>query len=280
VIIVADGSSRANLIRSIAVYYGIAFGGSLAAGLVMRWTGLTVESAPALVAAAMWLPALGRLVANRTVDRRWSTPWPLRRWGRPRVFVLLGPLLIVAAVFALSYALAAAGGVAHWAPRWNSPARIALNLVIHLGLGLPMGAVFALGEELGWRGYLQPRLDSAGVRYSFVLVAVLWWMWHLPMIVFGGYLADPSPVFGQIRFLTLGILLSALFAWACDRAGSLWPAVWFHAVHNLLSQNLLPALFEGGHNPLWLGESGLLPLAGYTSAALIVQRFWRVPGRS
>jgi membrane protease YdiL (CAAX protease family) len=268
------------LIRSLAVFYGIAFGGSVAVGLALHSQGLTVESAPGLVAAAMWLPALGRLVAGRTVDRHWSTPWPLRRWGRPRWFVLCGPFVIVAAVFALSYAIAVGIGVAQWSPRWDSPARIALNLALNLGLGLPMGAAFALGEELGWRGYLQPRLDSAGIRYSFLLVAVLWWMWHLPLIVFGGYLADPSPVFGQIRFLTLGILLSALFAWACYRTASVWPAVWFHAIHNLLSQNLFPALFEGGPSPLWLGESGLLPLAGYACLAAVVLWFGREPRRS
>lgn len=135
----SDRSTRAALTRSLAVFYGIAFGGSVAVGLVLHSRGLTVESAPGLVAVAMWLPALGRFVAGRSVDRQWSSPWPLRRWGRPRWFVLCGPLLIVAAVFSLSYAIAVGIGVAQWSPRWDSPARIALNMAVNLGLGLPNG---------------------------------------------------------------------------------------------------------------------------------------------
>jgi membrane protease YdiL (CAAX protease family) len=245
----------------------VAFGGCLIIALLMEAQGLNVNNAPWYVAGAMWLPALGRLLAVRSVDRGWATPLPLTRWGRPRWFPLGGPLLIVAAVYAVSYGIAALTGLAAWSPRWGEPARIVLNLGVNLILGLPLAALYALGEELGWRGYLQPRLESAGVPFAFLFVAVLWWAYHLPLVVLGGYLADSSPLFGQARFLLLEIALSLLFAWASYRAGSVWPAVWFHAAHNLLSQNIFPALFQGTEKSVWLQEAGILPVAAYCAIA-------------
>src|SRR5215211_9235105 len=40
---------------------------------------------------------------------------------------------------------------------------------------------FALGEEIGMRGYLQPRLMSLGRRRALLLVGLVWATWHMPL---------------------------------------------------------------------------------------------------
>ena len=40
----------------------------------------------------------------------------------------------------------------------------------------------SLGEELGWRGYLLPRLLSVGRARALLLVGLVWAAWHLPLI--------------------------------------------------------------------------------------------------
>jgi hypothetical protein len=69
------------------------------------------------------------------------------------------------------------------------------------------------------------------------------------------------------------------------RARSLWPAVFFHSFHNTISQWLFPKLFAGGENELWLGEAGLLPVAGYMVAGVALyiwmrrrRSSWQHPG--
>src|SRR5207302_1103142 len=59
-----------------------------------------------------------------------------------------------------------------------------------------------------------------------------------------------------------------LLAYGSYRARSLWPAVFFHSFHNTISQWLFPKFFAGGENELWLGEGGLLPVAGYIVVGL------------
>ena len=41
---------------------------------------------------------------------------------------------------------------------------------------------FALGEEIGMRGYLQPRLLSLGRNRALFLVGLVWATWHMPLI--------------------------------------------------------------------------------------------------
>lgn len=49
-----------------------------------------------------------------------------------------------------------------------------------------VGTFFALGEELGWRGFALPRLQArSNVLVATLILGALWWAWHLPEAVVG-----------------------------------------------------------------------------------------------
>jgi hypothetical protein len=54
------------------------------------------------------------------------------------------------------------------------------------------------------------------------------------------------------------------------------PAVFFHSFHNTILQWLFPKFFAGGEDERWLGEGGLLPVAGYVvlGVALCIWMRW------
>ncbi len=174
-------------------------------------------------------------------------------------------------------------GLAHWSPgggRWTSGGQIALNLAVNLSILGAFGTFTALGEELGWRGYLQPRLDAAGVRSSVAVVGLAWAAFHTPLIVGAGYV-DAGGLWRSIGLsLALDLPLAFLWAYGSYRLNSLWPAVLFHSFHNTISQWLFPRFFAGGDNELWLGEGGLLPLCGYVVASATLYAWMRLHGRS
>lgn len=271
--------------RPLLVVTVISAGATTAIAVLAAAKGWTVGS-PAwgvLALVAMWAPALGRFVALRTIDRGFRATLPLTRWGATGPHVVLWPLVVPLLVYGAAYAIASSLGLAAWSPgggRWTTGSQIALNVVVNLAILGVLGTLAALGEEIGWRGYLQPRLDAAGVRSSVLLVSLAWTAFHAPLIAGAGYV-DTGNVWRSVG-VSAALDLSLAFIWAHEsyRARSLWPAVFFHSFHNTISQWLFPRLFAGGENELWLGEGGRLPLAGYAVAGAALYVWMRHRGRS
>src|SRR5215208_2699392 len=69
---------------------------------------------------------------------------------------------------------------------------------------------FALGEEIGMRGYLQPHLMSLGRGRALLLVGLVWATWHMPLYYF---VAKLFPVGNVLLFLPLfyGTIVAASF---------------------------------------------------------------------
>lgn len=128
---------------------------------------------------------------------------------------------------------------------------------------------FSLGEEIGWRGFLLPRLLELGPARASLLTGVIWAIWHYPLIFLGqGYLPLgprlPLTLLFTLTLMAISVVIGRL--WAYRR--SLWVAALFHSAHNTvwgLWSNLVLATPVVG---LWAGESGLIPLALYTLLAL------------
>src|SRR5699024_5751565 len=43
----------------------------------------------------------------------------------------------------------------------------------------------ALGEEIGWRGWLTPQLLPLGVVPTVLITGVVWGLWHTPLLLLG-----------------------------------------------------------------------------------------------
>ena len=106
------------------------------------------------------------------------------------------------------------------------------------------GFIFLMGplpEEIGWRGYLQDRLQARWSALAASLaVAGAWWLWHLPLFALPGYYdAFASPPPGPWMFL-LGLVPTAiLYAWVYNNTGrSLFAVIAVHFVDNLSGELL------------------------------------------
>lgn len=70
-------------------------------------------------------------------------------------------------------------------------------------------------EELGWRGFLLPRLQKRfSPLYASLILAPIWTFWHLPLYVTG--IRPPATL---VPFFAMVILLSILFTWLYNRTG-------------------------------------------------------------
>lgn len=87
------------------------------------------------------------------------------------------------------------------------------------------------GEELGWRGYLLPRLaERTGLAAASLIVGAIWATWHLPLFFAPG--ADTN---GQSFPLYTAQVTAYSIALACctgARGGSLLLTMFMHAAFN------------------------------------------------
>lgn len=98
-----------------------------------------------------------------------------------------------------------------------------------------INGIFTLGEEFGWRAYLQPKLMPLGGRKAMILMGIIWGVWHWPVITMGHNYGLDYPGFpwlGLLAMVWFTFLIGTLFGWATLRGGSVWPAVIGHAAIN------------------------------------------------
>jgi membrane protease YdiL (CAAX protease family) len=126
-----------------------------------------------------------------------------------------------------------------------------------------INAVFGFGEELGWRGYLLPKLMPLGRSRAYVAVGAIWGLWHAPLIVIGfnypGY-----PVLGIVAMMALTTALGTYINEMTVHHESSILAGWMHGVFNSQAYGIWRVLFPSV-NPLLGGMTGLVGIAVWSA---------------
>lgn len=271
--------------RGLTIYLLIAFG--IAWPLFLLPILFGPPGAPArqvasliLWAAAMWAPGIAALVVTRFVAGRSLRALHLDRLGPKRMYLwawLLPPVLVVAAGI-VSWAAGAgvldlgfpmlrdALATAPDSPPIPVGVLVALQIAAALLIAPLINTIFALGEELGWRGYLLPALLPIGQGRAIVVSGVIWGVWHAPAIL-QGYNYPTQPVLGVALMTVFTVLIGAIFSWLYLRTGSPWAPALGHASLNATAG--IPLLFLTGIDST-IGGTILSPLGWIPVAAFIV----------
>lgn len=140
----------------------------------------------------------------------------------------------------------------------------------------------AIAEEFGWRGYLTPRLEAAGVGRltNHVLVGVVWGAWHLPYMADAWDYSTESLWTMAPRVILGTTVIAVVYGEIRLRTGSVWPAVIMHASSNAVAGALIntdDVLIQNEAAP-WIfapGVDGVIVIA--ISAALAAVLMTRRP---
>src|SRR5262245_49006357 len=248
----------------------IAFGAFFAV-LIIR-SGHTSAGRSMFMRAIMWSPGIAALlllrrrgVSWREIGWNWSGRW---EW--------------------ICYAMVVAGGLIVYGFAWTTglmtfPDPAAVDTIaadfgwrqlprsvvvagyatLTMTLGMLPAVTAALGEEIGWRGYLVPRLAS---QFSFTSTAMItggiWALWHSPMVLVTDYYRGGHVWYSFACFATLLLAASVIATWLRLKSGSIWPAVILHAANNLFVQDVMRPLAGNGRWSQYAIDQfgGLLPL--------------------
>lgn len=141
-----------------------------------------------------------------------------------------------------------------------------------------INAIPILGEEFGWRAYLQPKLMPLGGRKAMVGMGLIWGLWHAPLIAMGhnyGTNYPGAPWLGILTTLWLMFILGTFLGWAVLRGGSVWPAVIGHGAFNGIAA--IYVFFTQGEPNLVLGPS-VAGLIGSLVMAVVALAIFFWPG--
>lgn len=119
----------------------------------------------------------------------------------------------------------------------------ALNFVLSLFVQSLLGSLATIGEEFGWRGYLQEKLiRKYGLNGGLILLGVIWGYWHLPIGLMGWNFPN-HPVLGALILTPLSTVFIGIFlGWLYLRSKSIWMPTLAHAAWNLCATLLLSEL--------------------------------------
>ena len=178
----SSGCIRCNHWSNVVFYFLILRARTLGAGGGLFVTG------------AMWCPALAAFATLKLNRRRLSElgwKWPARRYALASWYI---PLCYAAIAYVIVW-VSGLGAFPNHQFMDSLVARFGLGLsptastILYVALMGTLGIVGsmsrALGEEIGWRGFLVPEMSKT---FSFTATAlisgIVWSLWHYPVLIF------------------------------------------------------------------------------------------------
>jgi membrane protease YdiL (CAAX protease family) len=120
-------------------------------------------------------------------------------------------------------------------------------------IGPVINIIPILGEELGWRGYLLPKLRMLlSNRAALIITGIIWGMWHIPVIVMGhnyGTSYMGYPWLGILAMIVFCVMLGVIEGYMSIKLESVIPAAMIHSAVNA-GVGLPILLAKGRYNPI------------------------------
>lgn len=251
-----------------------------------RWEGVPPILGQYVIAGVMWVPALATVITIKFITREGFGITNLR-FGSFKPYLFSG--LIIPLAFAVIYGVTWLLGLGQ--PDWNlnalrelmtssgadvstMPPASTLLVVLFISslfLGPTINGIFGFGEELGWRGYLLPKLMPLGKARAYLTLGIIWGLWHAPLVLMGfnypGY-----PYLGVVWMCALTTALGIFLNEMTLRYKSSILAGSIHGAFNGQGYGIWRQLFPAV-NPLLGGMTGIIGTLVFTGLGLWVTRW-------
>ncbi len=212
-----------------------------------------------MLSPAMFIPLISALIVNALITKRNLSEFGIKK-GKITIFLIIisviYPFLILLVSIPLGYLASLIPGMniiidptlsyfrsilKEQANLLNIPYEaLLLSTVLEMIIVPFFNAIFAFGEEAGWRGFLLTRLEEELGRWrAIIATGIIWGVWHWPLILLFGYdYPGTHPnlwPFCALLFLLFTIGLGIFLAWLRYESDSvIFPSI----AHGSINANL------------------------------------------
>ena len=180
-------------------------------------------------------PSIAAIIVQGILDKKklktlFKKLIQIRSQWKLLLFVIIVPIILYVIAYLISALIFEGDLSVHWIIGFS-------NISFWFLAALPFGP---MGEELGWRGFLLPKLlEHFSIIKSTILVGLAWGVWHLASFSFPG---AAIPDFLAVNFWSIllfcvnTIALSMVYSYVHLRSnGSVFMAIILHAFFNAAS---------------------------------------------
>lgn len=139
----------------------------------------------------------------------------------------------------------------------------------------PLMAFNTFGEEFGWRGYMNQKMEPLlGTTGTVIVGGILWGLWHAPLTVEGhNFGTDYAgyPYLGIICMCVFCTFRGIILMWLTKKTNSIYPAAIFHAMNNF-GGTVTSTLFMSGipeDYSITIPQQMILDIPSYAAALII-----------
>ncbi|MEG2233303.1 MAG: CPBP family intramembrane glutamic endopeptidase, partial [Oscillospiraceae bacterium] len=211
-----------------------------------------------IIAATMWLPMVGAFVTKLIFRKEQKINLMLRPRLRGNLKIYLLALLLPSAIMLLGGAVYFAvfprsfdaeftvlGQLADQYASVYGGGSVSKNGIMAIVFAVSMtvapffNALFAVGEEIGWRGFMFPTLcEKMSPARAVIVGGIIWGLWHAPITAMGhnygvGYWG--YPITGIATMCVFCCFTGAFLSWLTQRTKSVWSAALAHGAINAVA---------------------------------------------
>jgi membrane protease YdiL (CAAX protease family) len=268
--------SRSTALRESTTFLVVAYSLALAIAVLLPHAGINRML-------SVLAPITSVIILTFTITPRGKrrAMWSDIGLGRSGRSVWLVALVVPMLLLAMAYGTALVLGVAELKSFDITPIGAA-DWVANFVIAFVVSSVFILGEEIGWRGYLLPRIQQlTSRRRAAVVTGLFHGAFHLPLILIATTYDEHGSRWIVAPAAVITIAAGGVFyAYLRDRSGSVWPVAIAHNAANTMFTIGAGAVVASSEADLAYvaGESGLATLGSVVIVAglmLATAKVWR-----
>ena len=256
---------KSSLKKYLVVTFAIAW--VIQVGVWLLFRNGAAQISQLIMAAMMWVPALGAVLAGGDLRTLGWKPGNIKMillsWFLPAVLTTVGALLyflVFPSHFDMNDSLIASDALVSMLEKEgvSYSQYVLISLLQAITLAPFINTFFALGEEIGWRGFMYPLLKTRfGRRTGLILGGLIWGAWHWPIIWLIGYEYGTGypgfPVTGMVLFCVFTVAIGILCDYVYEQSGSIWLPALLHGAINAAAG--IPLLVCGSEVKRLLGPT-------------------------